>query len=79
MSGFCRAMLCISTVFKEPTSKGRGGRGKGKGRGRKGVRRAPISCWHRAPEVLIRHWPLKVLQFDKSRRLPISLLMYGVR
>ena len=35
-------MLCISAVFKGPTSKGRGGRGKGKGRGREGVRRAPF-------------------------------------
>ena len=46
-------------VFKGPTSKGREGKGgkegKGKG-GESGVRRAPISCWHRAPEGLIRHW-----------------------
>ena len=34
-------MLCISAVFKGPTSKGRGG-GKGKGREREGVRRAPF-------------------------------------
>ena len=40
-------------VFKGPTSKGKEGRGnetgRGRGRGRDGVRRAPISCWHRAP------------------------------
>jgi len=43
--------------LRRPTSKGRkrkgGGEGKGREREGEGVRRAPISCWHRAPEGLI--------------------------
>ena len=35
-------------VFKGPTSNGEGGERGGKEEG-EGVRRAPISCWHRAP------------------------------
>ena len=46
------ALLDPLAVFKGPTSKGREGRG-GKGEGKE---RAPISCWHRAPKGLIRHW-----------------------
>ena len=36
-------------VFNGPTSKGREGKWEGKRKGGEGVRRAPISCWHRAP------------------------------
>jgi len=46
----------LGVVKGPPTSKGREEKWEGKGkeieRGREGegVRRAPISCWHRAPE-----------------------------
>jgi len=36
--------------------RGTGGERKGKGKGREGLEGPPISCWHRAPEGLIRHW-----------------------
>ena len=36
--------------------RGTGGERKGKRKGREGLEGPPISCSHRAPEGLIRHW-----------------------
>ena len=45
--------------------RGTGGERKGKGKGREGLEGPPISCWHRAPEGLIRHWYFALLSVTR--------------
>ena len=45
----CGMPQSMTSVCNRGGERGTGGERKGKGKGREGVRRAPISCWHRAP------------------------------